>query len=612
MELIYQHPATFRPFSTQIRDIVIQVFGPTDSFYSEATVATAQELFISLHLCAAKNTGAEEWTKSCKATIYTIHKTCNHLFRAVAETWETVDPTVKSIPSAPTLGIAGDDSENPLNAPAWHGVPGGSQRLRSLIRLLSKFVAVTTQSTVSIPVGSLLDVTARMINVFAPPANAPGSVTLRPEIGKEEREALWCELPAIHAEVLNLLRSIVTSFGIGSLPICQSCLDQLMWVFELGKGNEQLRNTAYSLLDAILPIIGPSMTKGNVVSLTPVFRNACYDILASSPTRSNEGISQHKLAGKSASNAANADSYLNLGPSKEDATPNSTIVLSQLVDTALHLLTHALAHLPTEYFPTSLRTEIDRTAVIGGCQSIIMASVSNPAINHAGQQTVPSLLPFLARLSPDSPDVEGLLRPRMPVILGAPGALDQDNEEEEEEEEAEADESGKYSYQAPARHIAMDTTENVFESSLADTRKRSTPVAEPSQSEDTQAKRQRVNKDEAPAQNQQLPESGAGSTATTTQTTTSNSPPMHKDQVDRTIQHAQTPDIVDSKSSEMTDIRGDTQSDFQSVEVSIPAPLTSANPAAPKGGQPEGTEDSDEEIPTLNIESDSDDALSDD
>lgn len=567
---------------------------------------------MSLHLCAPKNMGAEEWAKSYRETIYTVHQTCNHLFRAVVETWESIDPGVKHTPGAQDSSLVGDDSENPLTTPAWHGVLGGSQRLRSLIRLLSKFVTVTTQSTVSISVGALLDLTARLINVFAPPANAPGSISLRPEIGKEEKEALWCELPVIHAEVLHLLRSVVTSFGTGSISICQTCLDQLLWVFELDRENEQVRNVAYALLDEILPVFGHSMTKGNVVSLTPILKNACYDVLPLSTARSYNGISQQNSANKSAANATNADSYLAPLPSKENAAPKSTVFRSQLGDTAERLLTHALAHLPTEYLPTSLRAEIDRTAVIGGRHSIMLASVLNPVTNNAGQQTAPSLLPFLARLSSDVPEIEGLLRPRMPVILGAPGAFDRENEDE-----TEVDEGGKDSHQVLAGNMTMNVTENVFPPPMADTKKRSSPVAEVSQSEDTQTKRQRVEKDVPPPppieQNQPLPETAAVSSITTTQTTTTTSttPPTHNVHVDRTVQHERPSANIEDEPTEKTDIPADTRTDFQPIEVSVPASQTLTNIAASPQVQQEGQEDSDEEIPTLNVESDSDEEISD-
>ncbi|KAI5293550.1 hypothetical protein KEM55_007052, partial [Ascosphaera atra] len=220
LELIPRHPTIFRPFSSQIHSLIVPVLGaPSPARFTPAAVEAAQLVFVALHHCAPKNTGSEEWTKASKSTIATLHQTCDHLFRAAVEYWESNDPEFKHSTTVNYNRPAGDDSPNALGLPPWHGIHAGAWRLRTLTSLLSKFFDVETSDNVPMPVGMILDVTTRLFSMAAPKPKGDSGMTLRPEISREERESLWGELPLIHQSALDLLLELIETTGFGVMPI---------------------------------------------------------------------------------------------------------------------------------------------------------------------------------------------------------------------------------------------------------------------------------------------------------------------------------------------------------------------------------------------------------
>ncbi|OAX84219.1 hypothetical protein ACJ72_01405 [Emergomyces africanus] len=437
VELLPHHPTIFRPFSSQIHGLILPLIGSSSvpSSLSESGVRLAQQLFISLHQCAPKNTGGEEWLKACRSTISSIHRTSDHLFRGLVEQWESVDTSLPQTSRPKNYNrLVGDDGPDTLGLPTWQGIYAGCERLESLLKLLTGFVLMPTSSTISIPLGSILDVSNRLLSV-APPSldDALQSGTeVNPEVGREERESLWAVLPKLHMATLDLLRAIIERFGLGSIAIAQSCLDQALWVFEAETHNIHVRIGVYRVLNAILPIIGPSIPKSGVTSLAAVVRSACQDL---SPSIANKVVSVNKPAdGKSSAKpnptTTNVDSFLNPNPNATiDAEPSPP----NLRDVAAGLLTRLLTFLPTEHIPPYLRTEIDRTAIITKHESVMMASVLNPVPATSSRHDTLSIIPFLTRSHPDSPGVESLLRPRMPVLIGRSKSLELELADEEDE-----------------------------------------------------------------------------------------------------------------------------------------------------------------------------------
>lgn len=438
--LLPKHPTIFRPFSSEIHGLLLSVIGSASSAnpLPEPTIAIAQKLFISLHHSAPKNSSSDEWIKAFRAAVYSVHQTGDSLFRAVIEQWETVDPELQQ-PSNPKTydGIVRSDSADSLGLPAWVGIEQGSKRIISLLKFLSKFLTRGTQSNVSIPIGLLLDLTSRLASITVPGTDSAddSSNTLNPEIDRNERESLWSVLPAIHTATLHLLQNITQNFGLNSMSITQTCLDQAMWLYDSSSFNRSVRCNAYRCVATILPITGFSLTKPGVSSLSTVIRNSCSDLLPR-PKLSSQGNAKVGSKGKTIStNAGNADAFLDTRTKLEMNDTSNQTGSGTITNAALNLLVSFLSNVPTEFIQLSLRAEIDRTSILTGNPRLMSASVLNPISPLKGQRPHASILPFLANSHAKELEVEGLLRPRMPVIVTGrrSGNLEQEMDSDDDE-----------------------------------------------------------------------------------------------------------------------------------------------------------------------------------
>jgi pre-rRNA-processing protein RIX1 len=95
-----------------------------------------------------------------------------------------------------------------------------------------------------------------------------------------------------------------------------------------------------------------------------------------------------------------------------------------------------------------LRSRLDRTAILTQHKQATLASVLNPPPSKRFGKPAASVLPLMARSFSASAEIEGMLRPRMPVIrlgnsdteLSEDGMNEDEDEDEEEEEEVEGEE----------------------------------------------------------------------------------------------------------------------------------------------------------------------------
>ncbi|KAL4991162.1 rRNA processing/ribosome biogenesis-domain-containing protein [Aspergillus falconensis] len=416
-ELIARHPTIFRPFTAQIHSLLQAIVGSTSASYSQSVMEVAEQLFIALHHCAPKNTGGEEWKSACRMTINSVHATANHVLRAIVEQWESVDPTLRqqsnyTIDYALEVGSHGSDA---LGLAGWQGLNAGVERLLALLRMLSTFLATTTVSTVSIPVGSVLDLTARLMSVVVP--SDAGDVQANLQVSRTERETLLTELPRIHVVCIKVLRTLISTLETAALPIAQTILEQTFWVFRAEKFNKMIRTSVYGLLDALIKHIGPSMSKKNVAFLTDMIRTCCFDILPQVGENGTKDTSPD-AKGKSKANPAalNADFFLNPGL-KQGRQTNATTKPPRLARAASNLLQTVLSYIALEYLAPPIRAEIDRTIIMTSDKGAMYASVLNPHPAVKGRGANISIMPFLARSYTSEMDVEALIRPRMPVLM---------------------------------------------------------------------------------------------------------------------------------------------------------------------------------------------------
>lgn len=606
VELIPRHPTIFRPFSAQIHSLLVAIVGSSPGLFPKSVADLAQQLFVSLHNCAPKNTSGEEWRNAMELTTSSIHRTLDLVFRAVVEQWESVDPALRQAakPSDYSQEV-GDNGPDPLGLPGWRGIHSGVERLIGLLRLLSEFFSTPTASTVTVPVGSILDLTSRLASVTVPRDDldaSQSSVQLNLQIGREERDSLWAELPRIHVACMHLFHDIVNSLDTGVLPAAQNILEQALWVFRAENFSRELRMSMYDLTRLLLTLMGPSMSKQNVASLNKLFRYCCRDLLQPAGELRPSGNSTDRKANQT---TINADSFLN--PTlNQNRHGKSSPSFPGLVRAASELLPAILMHVPTEFLSPSIRAEVDRTIILAAEKNAMLASVLNP-VPVVGGRGAPSIMPFLVRSHASEMDVEGLVRPRMPVLINTPDVNGVTNAEEEEEEEEEEEASSSMHPDAPESKGFLNTalpavpsgqpanpkTDKEPDSTSAkrsyteESAARVPPAGRDERAENLQIKKARV-EESVPISSKPSEESSVPFTEGLTsvqETVTATSAPL------------ESTSNVDINSTSMTDI-----------PMARPTVSTGSTLATQAGTMNAATaaDESDEELPTLNVDPDSD------
>ncbi|KAJ5628673.1 hypothetical protein N7490_010901 [Penicillium lividum] len=418
LELVPRHPTIFRPFGTQLRSLLTEILG-SSIYFPDPVMDVTEQLFASLHKCAPKDKAGSGWTDDCRATVLSIHRAADYVFRAVVEQWESVDGGLVSARQNYRDEL-GDDSTDALGLPNWMGMHAGSDRLITLLRLLSNFVAMPSAATVALPLGSILDVTSRLTSVTAPSDEGTRGVQTNPQIGRDERELLWAELPRIHIACMDLLAQVTSVLETSATPFTQNILEQITWVFRNENTSRNLRFASYDLLRTVVSLSGPAMSKESVASITNILRACCQDLLPSSNDSSSQAKPQSdgKAKTKNGQATANADSFLN--PDLQKNRKSQTSQFAELERAASGLLQAVLTYVPPQLLAGSLRAEIDRTIILVSDKDAMLASVLNPVPAIQGRAASASIMPFLVRAYADNVEVEALVRPRMPVLMTAP------------------------------------------------------------------------------------------------------------------------------------------------------------------------------------------------
>lgn len=434
LELVPRHPTIFRPFGSQLRSLLTEILGASEPvFYPEPVVDVAVQLFASLYKCAPKDKSGSGWTDDSRSTILSVHRATDHVFRAVVEQWESVDGSLVPIKQNYSKEV-GDGGSDFLGLPSWRGVHSGANRILTLLRILSEFISMPSAANVALPLGLILDLTSRLTSVIVPAnGESANGAQSNPQIGREEREQLWAELPRIHIGAMNLLAHVVSILETSTTPITQSILEQANWVFRNEKFSKDVRHTTYDLLQSLVFVNGPAMAKQSVTSMVNVLRSCCHDLLPVTGDSGSQSKSQSdpKLKSKAGPGTSNADSFLN--PNLNARQISIASGSSKIEDSASTLLQAVLLSVPSELLAASVRAEIDRTIILTTDKDAMLASVLNPIPAVKGRGAGASLIPFLARTYSDQKEVEALIRPRMPVLMTAP-ELDAYAENEEEEE----------------------------------------------------------------------------------------------------------------------------------------------------------------------------------
>ncbi|OJJ48871.1 hypothetical protein ASPZODRAFT_149858 [Penicilliopsis zonata CBS 506.65] len=595
IELVGRHPTIFRPFSAQIHSLVLAVIGGAPGSFPGHVVKLAERLFISLHNCAPKNTSGDEWKNAIKATIAATHRASDYVFRAVVEQWESADPALRQSTATQNYGQeVGDYASDALGLSSWHGLHAGAERLTGLLQLLSDFFSTPTASTVSVPLGLVLDLTARLTLVTIPSEGADTVGTQsNPQVGREERDALWAELPRIHTAVMGLLMRIVDLMQTSIVPVAQTILEQALWVFRSGKSNRAIRTAMYQLVQSLLPLIGPTMAKQNVSSLTNLFRACCSDILppAEDANPSAASSADPKNKAKATQGTANADSFFHVDANKNRQS-KLTSSFPELQLAATQLLPVILSFVPTEYLAPSLRAEIDRTIILVSDKPAMLASVLNPVPAIKGRGPGPSIIPFLARAHSAEMDVESLIRPRMPVLMSTP---DLNGQVTIVEEEAEDEDGGEMDYAGVS--ATSGTTPTFITTTLKSQLSNMPSVAE----QNSQSLAKRSLPQDTSVQSSALPQTTHVERNENVQTKKA------RHETEAPTFAAQT--VVENTPSTSTTSVGTSRANQQPVATSAVTTNITTKPAVSMtaAAVPNAEDDSDDELPTLNIDSDTDD-----
>lgn len=411
-KLVALYPTTMRPFNAQIRSALRSYVAPTsaDSIVVPRSLReNTRHLFIMLHYTAPKNTSGEEWIKAIRATIKTSHATADQVFRAVHESWQSA--TGYRGQAVATDGEPSGGGEAADELPAWSGVGAGAERLVGFLEYLADHLRTATKAPVTLPLGELMDLTAR-ISLITPPSSEDAA-ELNISIGRDEKADLWSALPDIYVAAARLHTAIILRLGNGALALSTEILDQLTRIFDSDRRIPSVREAAYTLAKELVLLSGPTLPKLTVDSLAPLLQSCCVDILRA--TGHGEAKAQEQAPPATSANGTsskpkdpstgNADAFLT-------ATTTTSITASSIrrinhEASALALLPYLLSHLPQSHLSFDARGLLDRTAILAGSRDAMLASCLHPYKDTRGR-FYPSILPFLIRQFPRDQGVEVL------------------------------------------------------------------------------------------------------------------------------------------------------------------------------------------------------------
>ena len=424
--LLTNHPNIFRTFSGRIKELTSSVIDPTSSknydftslvFPSELARA-AQQLNIQLHQSALKAQCGEEWTRELKDVISNTHRITDQVFRAVIEDWIATTSTNGSNHASSNGILKFDDSGD---------IHTNSDRLINSLSFIQLYIATPTSTVVNFPMGSVMELLSRLLSLIVPSkkgsADWSGGIRFNAQISNEERQALWTLLPHVHATTIEIIVSLIDRFGGTFVSGLDILIDQIVWVNDAENGHECVRLASYLSIQRILACIGQSLSKASLNRLAPLLKSCCDDLLRHTPHAAGNASVQKESA------KSNIQEIKALTTQLSSATPIPDPITrtTGLQGGAAALLSTFLSNVPAHHVSSSLRTQLDRTAVLMAHEDAMLASILNPAPRK------PSILPFLARTHPHSPQVETLLRPRMPVIrTGASTSVDGADDEVED------------------------------------------------------------------------------------------------------------------------------------------------------------------------------------
>lgn len=457
--LMPRHTTIYRPFISQIRIASRSYLAPTS--YDGASVPmslkqSVRRLNVILHLTAPKNTGGEEWAKAVRELIKSVHGTADLVFRAVVEDWESAAGYhAEAVDVNRELQGGGKAAED---LPLWTGIYAGTERLSGMLEMLAEYLKNDTTNAVAIPVGAILDLTTRMLSIPIPSSETTsglGGARLHPAIDRDERDGLWAGLPQIYVAALSLVDAVAERLQESFLPLAQGSFDQLAWVFPYGKHSPDFRLAAYRNVAKILHLVGPSFDRTSGPKLSILIKACCHDLYSekeSTDTKLNAAVTTKK--GQSNGATHNADTYLRSIGDSPTSTSTHDAALGAAAETLLPLF---MSHFPQQHLDISMRSLIERTAILTHNKDAMLASILNPFVGKNGR-ALATILPHLTRDFAGDSTVEILLRPRMPLVAQGilhPSEDNIDDDEDDEEMDMNPTASPQQTFSPPPQAISQ-------------------------------------------------------------------------------------------------------------------------------------------------------------
>ena len=435
LELLPLHPASFRPFVSQLQGFLLPYLAPTPSYdvggaAVRGSTAPALEtlshncrmLYVGLTSCAAKDKSNEAWTKLLTEIVGDAHFTCDRNFRAFSEDWSHA----KYLRSHARDHDPGDLELPPQSSPRcriqsskWKGLTAGMEKLEGMLKIQQCFLISSTSSPVTLPLNDVLDLMLRILNIAIQNDWNPG-------IDRIERETLQLLLPYIQSCVADLSTLLLQRLTHSSAGFVFELLEPIFAISETNWWSTLWQEAYAVLLTEVFCHFGPSMPSHLKRLISNELAMICHEALSklgleSSSTNQSRSLVENALpSGRSHPSSIG----IRTGSSAKDQ-PNK-------------LLHTAILRLPSNYLSSTTRKSIEQVAILKGDKELLLACTLNPFTNASSSRQNPTLLPFLARAHPGSPEVEALMRPRMAPIRTSGQKVD----EMEREEVAELDVHG--------------------------------------------------------------------------------------------------------------------------------------------------------------------------
>ncbi|EPX71859.1 ribosome biogenesis protein Rix1 [Schizosaccharomyces octosporus yFS286] len=361
-QILIHHAPTFRPFSSSIKNLCIEVLEEHEIIDSTLKKKAAV-LYASLYRCQGKGNLSDNWKKDFVNSIQEYHVALNFLFNLIIEEQTYADVARDEELSFPK--IKGHYEESYQLA---------LQRCRNLHLILMSFLSTKTEKSVSLPIRHLLDLIRRIYNVQL-------SSSVKSTIENSVQALLFMVLPHLHTLANELSRKLLAVCPSSLMVVLSSTLDSV---------NDCLLSEAThdGVFCTSLQLISEFLEKMHVDVPLPKYENVVALALERITKSKDRASGEAVVAGADQARATKKRKTL-AGSQTGDSLISSVSAGFSLDDKCL---THCFSFLSsvlknTISLPRMLRTKIDRTIL-----QLALAEPTPDALTHLHDLLIASIL----------------------------------------------------------------------------------------------------------------------------------------------------------------------------------------------------------------------------